>query len=236
MELTLQLWHVGPEGIVLETEFEFLDAEHLRQMHRTPVWVSPHELLIEATNVQWERTIDGQYKPVWLPGREWLKLSKKGEQWTAQLNGADIDALAIDERYLRTDEEYRNFNEIDWLAVGKQVYVDRDYLFVSVPESLKGHPYIRVANSETRKTEETYLRFDLFEPATIYVALGAQASHLPGWMDASWEPSTEVLATNDIELRLYQKHYEPGEVRMGGNWMPPAAGIRAHYVVIVVPD
>ena len=41
------------------------------------------------------------------------------------------------------------------------------------------------------------------------------------------------MVTDDIPMRLYKKAFEPTEVTLGANWMPPASGVRSHYLLFV---
>ena len=120
-------------------------------------------------------------------------------------------------------------------AVGEKVYYDRDYRFREVPDVLNGATYFLFSNSAMQATNDSYVHFRLFEPATLYVAIDAQAGRLPGWMDMGWLPIEETVSTDDIPMKLYKKEFGIGEVSLGGNWMPPSEGVRSHYLLFVVP-
>jgi hypothetical protein len=118
-------------------------------------------------------------------------------------------------------------------VVGGKVYYDRDYRFLAVPDALDGATQFLFSNSAMESTTESYLNFRLYQPATLYVAIDAGAGALPGWMTEGWEPIDDVLMTDDIPMRLYRKTFEPGQVTLGANWMPPASGVRSHYLLFV---
>jgi hypothetical protein len=118
-------------------------------------------------------------------------------------------------------------------VVGGKVYYDRDYRFLAVPDVLDGATQFLFSNSAMESTTEAYLRFRLYQPATLYVAIDAEAGALPGWMNDGWEPIDDVIVTDDIPMRLHRKAFEAGEVTLGANWMPPASGVRSHYLLFV---
>lgn len=80
-----------------------------------------------------------------------------------------------------------------------------------------------------------YVKFHLYRPATLYVAIDEQACELPAWMQ-DWTPVDVMIATNDIGLKLYAKPFAPGDRVVGGNAVPPAACIRSHYLLFVGKD
>jgi hypothetical protein len=118
-------------------------------------------------------------------------------------------------------------------VVGGKVYRDRDYRFLEVPDVLNGAAQFLFSNSSMEVATESYLRFRLYQPATLYVAIDAEAGALPGWMNDGWEAIDDVIVTDDIPMRLYKRTFEPGKVTLGANWMPPASGVRSHYLLFV---
>lgn len=123
---------------------------------------------------------------------------------------------------------------VDNLSIGKRVYRDREYRFTAVPDFLVGAQYLLMENNKTRNPEENYVHFALSRPAVVYIAIDDQALHLPGWMEG-WIPTPDFLLTDDsVNLRLYKKEFDMGDVTLGGNWAPPAAGVRSHYLVAII--
>lgn len=114
----------------------------------------------------------------------------------------------------------------------EQVYQDRDYRFRELPAAVLGLNYFLFSNSAMQQSGERYLHFTLSSPATLYVAIDAEAAALPGWM-ADWQRLDEQVLTDDIALQLYRKDFPAGEVVLGGTWMPPASNVRSHYLVFV---
>ncbi|MER2598804.1 MAG: hypothetical protein ABTQ73_04745 [Caldilineales bacterium] len=114
----------------------------------------------------------------------------------------------------------------------EKVYQDRDYRFRELPASVLGANYFLFSNSTMEQTRERHLHFRLLIPATLYVAIDAQAVALPGWM-ADWQRLDEQVLTDDIPLQLYRKDFPAGEVVLGGNWASPASGIRSHYLLFI---
>lgn len=122
---------------------------------------------------------------------------------------------------------------VDTLAVGKDVYIDRDYTFTGVPAAFVGHEYILTANNDKSVTSPNYLTFTLDEAATVYVAYDERwVGNLPTWL-SSWSQEAQILTTTDaVDRVLYSKAFPAGQVVLGGNSQSPDS---SNYSVIAVP-
>ena len=120
------------------------------------------------------------------------------------------------------------------LGVDAPVYIDRSYVFTSVPSRYAGQAYILTANDDKKATSPSFLKITLTAPATVYVAYDARASRLPGWLDASWTNTGERIATDDTDRKVFKKDFPAGEVALGGNAMSPMKGANSNYSVIAI--
>ena len=220
----VQIWNVQRDHINLETDFA---VAHLHDGETGEVvqdisWLTPTTVRIVTIHQVTQMT-------------NTLTVSLSPQGWQTAYNGQKIPVPAVYPELVHPP--YITFG-VDMAAVGKRVYADREYTFKEVPDVVKGQPYLLFANNNMRIAEADYAHFTVAKPATVYIGFDLQASELPGWLDSSWQPTPDIVATDDVvKLRLYKKDFEAGdEVTLGGNWAPPASGIRSHYLVFVATN
>lgn len=120
----------------------------------------------------------------------------------------------------------------DVLAVGSQVYIDRDeenYTYTVVPLGFQNLPYLRTANNDKSATDKE-VSFEVSEAVTVYVAYDDRNTETPKWLQ-SWTRTETVLLNSDVgaNLRLYANDYTAGTVTLGSN----QAEKNSMYTVIV---
>lgn len=147
-------------------------------------------------------------------------------------NGVRMERPALDPWWVAYENDA--IAEVGTAAVGEPLYADRDYVFTQLP-FLQNTPYLLFFNDNLHNASSDYARFYLYRPATLYVAIYAEACDLPGWL-SEWEPVGAVIETSDLPLALYRRDFEAGEVVLGGNAMSPAACVRSHYVIFVAAN
>jgi serine/threonine-protein kinase len=125
--------------------------------------------------------------------------------------------------------------ELGVADVGAKYYIDRDYIITNLGPALTRGVLIRTANNDKNDKGADYLAFKLNAPAMVYVAYSGRATSLPEWLKAGWKLTTEKFETNDgnPQSRVYARHFQAGNVTLGGNLQPPAQGPDGNYVVIV---
>jgi hypothetical protein len=124
--------------------------------------------------------------------------------------------------------------ETDTLAVGELVYIDRSFVFTSVPPLYQGQEFIRTANDDRSAEDADFLTFTLTADATVYVAYDDRATSLPAWLDDGWIYTGDMIDTSDVLRRVYGKSFSAGSVTLGGNSMSPMDGARSNYNVIAI--
>ena len=147
-------------------------------------------------------------------------------------NSVEIERPVLDPWQVTSENEV--VADVGTTALGAPLYADRDYVFTALP-FLSNAPYLRFNNDNMHRTDADYARLHLYQPATLYAAIDADACALPGWLSA-WEPVGDVVETSDLPLALYRHDFAAGEVLLGGNEMAPAACMRSHYVIFVVAN
>ena len=219
--LRLLLWRIDDTQIVPHLQLRFAPMPFFDGSIITDGWT-------DATTLQLMTTTQAQL-PLGL-----VTISVNDDVITATYNGKPIVEPMLDSQQIRTDNWYAVF-ATEPTAAGQPIYSDRDYIFTEVPERLQHQPYFRFANYNMHDNTAAYVKFHLYQPATIYVAIDADACKLPAWL-SDWSLSDMQLATSDVNLNLYQKQFSAGNVVLGGNAAPPASCIRSHYLLVVAQD
>ena len=123
------------------------------------------------------------------------------------------------------------------LGVGDRVYVDRNYLYTSVPEALHGHAYILTAMGDAgERSRNDFLTFIVDRPAEIYVLYDASARALPQWLLDAFSPVGGAVETNRGPLAIWKaKMIVVGTVTVGANEAFPAQGEKMMFTIVVLP-
>ncbi len=219
--LRLSLWQISDQQLALRLQLRFEPIPLFNGPQTVSGWMS-------ATTMQITTTTQISLPP----GLITVTLTEAAVK--ATYNGRPLAEPLLDTQQIRHDNYYVVF-AIEPAAVGKPIYHDRDYIFTELSEPLRNQPYFQFANQQMHENTDAYVKFHLYHPATLYVAIDGAACQLPAWL-RDWSRSDMQLATSDINLQLYQKQFPAGDVVLGGNAAPPASCIRSHYLLMVVQD
>jgi hypothetical protein len=123
------------------------------------------------------------------------------------------------------------------LGVGDNVYVDRDFLYTALPESLKGHTYILSAMGDAGvATRHSFVTLMVDRPADVYVLYDARAREPPQWLSSAFQPVGGAVETTSGPMAMWKsKMMIVGSISLGGNAAFPAEGEHAMYAVVVLP-
>jgi hypothetical protein len=118
---------------------------------------------------------------------------------------------------------------------GVEYYVDRSFVFTSVPPAFHNWLLIRTANEDKSVTAASAISFTLSAMTTVAIAYDRRATSLPGWL-ADWEDASAGLSTSDgpsSPLPIRTKRLGPGQVNLGGNLSDGAVGAGSMYVILI---
>lgn len=132
------------------------------------------------------------------------------------------------------------------LKVGSKYYIDRDYIVNTIPKDLEGALWIMTANDDKNSVGEEFLRFTVNVPVIVWLAHDSRGEEEKGgkppeWLsaDKGWEKhpdmKIDVTDTNMGFFILWSKSFNKGDVILGGNADPPAAGQGSNYIVLLMP-
>ena len=125
--------------------------------------------------------------------------------------------------------------EVDTLASGKTVYIDRAYTYTGFPQAFDGQTYIRTANNDKLGTGANFLTFDVPTSVKVSVLMDTRTTQLPEWLgDGSWSIESGSVGTTDVSHVIYSKVFLAGHVALGGNGDTPSAGAASMYTVVVM--
>jgi hypothetical protein len=115
------------------------------------------------------------------------------------------------------------------LQEGENVYVDRDYTFTSVPDSLLNEEFIRTANDDKSSSgDDPFITFQVDQNVTVCVSHDNRITNKPNWL-TSFEDTGEDIQTDDPRSQGFSVFCRdfPAGVTMGDQSM---------YTVVVLPQ
>jgi hypothetical protein len=126
------------------------------------------------------------------------------------------------------------------LQEGENVYVDRDYTFTSVPDSLLNQEFIRTANDDKSSSgDDPFITFEVDQNVTVCVSHDNRITNKPNWLN-SFEDTGEDIQTDDPRSQgfsVFCRDFPAGAAALGGNH--PAGvtmGDQSMYTVVVLPQ
>ena len=132
------------------------------------------------------------------------------------VNGATMTPIVLEGELFKQLTILDRSNGLAWAlgtnpAVGSKVFGDRDFTFVSMPETLNGSEYVLTACDSKFFTSDL-ATFVAGDTMTVYVGVDSRMTTLPAWM-SDWTATGEsILLSNDVTMVLYQKGIEMGEM------------------------
>ena len=122
----------------------------------------------------------------------------------------------------------------DQLGNGELVYVDRTYIFSSVPGFISGATYIKTSNDDKNSISLDFLSFTVNVGVVVYVSHDDRISIKPEWLSGFVLIQNDVV-TNDTVFSLYRKNFLAGRVVLGGNKFEDTDLGNSMYQVMIVP-
>lgn len=133
----------------------------------------------------------------------------------------------------------------DGLNVGTVYYIDRTYVVTIMPEEMVGATFIMTANDDKGAAGEDFLKFTVKSPVVVWVARDSRGDPIKGGQVPEWQSEKqgwvrhedmliEVTDTNMGNFVLWSKEFPTGgDIVLGGNVDPPAAGQGSMYFVLL---
>lgn len=122
---------------------------------------------------------------------------------------------------------------------GASVYVDRKYIYESVPNIYKGGAFIRTFNDDKFNQSRNFSQFRVTQPVTVYVMHDDRHSIRPSWMNSFYDTGDDVIIKDRGSGRrwkssIFGKNFPAGTVTLGGNYPDRNVGNNSMYTVAVL--
>lgn len=144
---------------------------------------------------------------------------------------------SVDGEFIKSLTVRDSANSADWsiqtnLKAGDNVFGDRTYKFVTVPNGLLGSEWIRTA-CDSKSFTTDLASFTTKSDVSVYVGLDSRCVNVPSWL-GSWTKTGESLTddgTPSVIFNLYKKDFRSNSVvNLGTNGT--STGV-VNYTVIV---
>lgn len=130
------------------------------------------------------------------------------------------------------------------IDVGTVYYIDRSYVVNTIPKDLKGSTFIMTANDDKNSTGAEFLKFTVNTNVEVWLAHDSRGEKEKGGIPPEWlsekngwtkhpDMIMEVSDTNMGFFIFWSKEFKKGQVTIGGNADPPAAGQGSNYIVLI---
>ena len=145
------------------------------------------------------------------------------------------DAQVSAEDTIEQIQIYDDENAADWsvqtnLQIGSQIYGDRDFTYVTIPDFLIGADYIRTA-ADSKYYADTLCDFTAGEDINVYVALDDRVEAELSWLSVWTDTGENVSISNGEVFNLYHASFDKGDiVSLGTNGQSSGC---INYTVIV---
>jgi hypothetical protein len=171
---------------------------------------------------------------------------KAGVAYTVRVSGvrgADIHNIAfINSSFaytylpnLQIDVEGNVESSVANLAIGKEYYIDRNYVITGCPDEFKNMKMIMTSNNDRANTGSRYMTIRLTQHAFVYIAYDSRAVSVPNWLDAYFAKTGFQIGVSDNakKMDIWKGYFEFGTVVTGGNNAAGAIGAESMYFVLV---
>lgn len=125
------------------------------------------------------------------------------------------EAVPLNGRFIKNLLVYDNENSSDWIiadnvAVGSNIFGDRDFTFTTLPDSLLGAEILQTA-CDSKSFSDTAAEFTAGDDITVYIAADLRLTNIPQWL-SDWEQSDMIVtSSNDVTFNIYKKDFKAGE-------------------------
>lgn len=120
------------------------------------------------------------------------------------------------------------------LHEGGRAYLDRQYRFTNIPDSLKGAAYLMPRNEDAGSRGNELVKLTAQCMVDVYVAHDRRvaAAVKPAWLKR-FEPSGLQLQTSDARMDLFHRRFQTGDnIVLGGNTTDGTDSGKSNYIAV----
>ena len=115
---------------------------------------------------------------------------------------------------------------------GRNIYIDRDYTFSSLPAELAGADWVQVADDDQRYSAVDFIELAVTGGAVVSIAHDERAP-LPAWLTKQFQATSLSLTINGQPMKIFQHRATRDEsLTFGSN--TDGAPVRANMYVVLV--
>ncbi|MFW8600177.1 PKD domain-containing protein [Desulfobacterota bacterium M19] len=126
--------------------------------------------------------------------------------------------------------------KISTLNIGSTTYIDRAYTISGMSDELRGLEGIETANDDKHNNSSAFMKFNINQNATLYVAYDSRATVYPSWLTKDFVRTSLSIETTDAVLShfsIWKKSVLSGTVTLPGNMNGSPAGVKTNYFVLI---
>ncbi|MEK7398348.1 MAG: hypothetical protein AAB116_15560 [Candidatus Poribacteria bacterium] len=132
------------------------------------------------------------------------------------------------------------------ITVGTVYYIDRTFVVNTLPKDLEDTRFIMTANDDKGSTGANFLTFTVDRDVVVWLAHDSRGEkekggNPPDWLSdkTGWvkhpDMKMDVSDTNMGFFVFWSKECKKGQIVLGGNADPAAAGQGSNYLVLIKP-
>jgi hypothetical protein len=124
---------------------------------------------------------------------------------------------------------------ISFLDVGKEYYLDRNYVITQVPDDLRHVKMIMTTNNDKENSDTRFMELTLSKSAFVYVAFDSRATSAPNWLSSKFSKTDMFIGVSEKaeNLALWQGFFPTGNINFGGNRATGSRDANSMYIVLV---
>ena len=161
---------------------------------------------------------------------------KRGRPLSAEGSIASRDNSIVINPFSDLKASSKNNYSVDKIQLGNNLYSDRNYKFKEIPPILQNDAFIKTACDDAERVKNFELTFNLRYPSTLYLIDDSRSEKLPDWAINDWdETDLIVVSTEGIKMKIYEKKFPPGKVKLGPNRKGVSAR-KGNYLIAAKPN
>ena len=154
-----------------------------------------------------------------------------------------VEDIKVDNIKVKSGRPYKIGD--DGLDIGTVYYIDRTFIVSAMPKEMIGATFIMTANDDKASLGADFLTFTVKSPVVVWIARDSRGEPVKGGQVPEWQSEKqgwirhedlkiEVTDTNMGNFILWSKEFpKSGDIVLGGNTDPPAAGQGSMYLVLL---
>ncbi|MEC7225138.1 MAG: c-type cytochrome, partial [Verrucomicrobiota bacterium] len=161
---------------------------------------------------------------------------KRGRPLSAEGSIASRDNSIVINPFSDLKASSKNNYSVDKIQLGNNLYSDRNFKFKEIPPILQNDAFIKTACDDAERVKNFELTFNLRYPSTLYLIDDSRSEKLPDWAINDWdETDLIVVSTEGIKMKIYEKKFPPGKVKLGPNRKAVSAR-KGNYLIAAKPN